>query len=436
MTSFSWIPTRLLLPLALGVPLAYLTDSSVLSAALGIHLFPDTPLLNNPLRQPTVATQAEVAQAAPKATRATIRILHTFRGTDRRDGAFPFSGLALSSAGNLFGTTSEGGRANNKAEDRGTIFSIGRSGRYRVRLSFNGKNAEFPTGSVTLAGNNEDQLFGTTYQGGPQERGTIYRLSLRTDRLTILHNFNERNGAFPFAKLTPGPSGNFYGTTTGGGARKRGTVFRITPGGRLTTIRSFGSREGSRPYGSVALDGDGNLYGTNYLGGAQDRGTIFKLAPNGRTLALHSFSGRGGAYPFAGVTLDSDGNAYGTTCNGGSRDKGVVYRWSARGQFKVIHNFNGRDGSCPYAAVTLDADGTIYGTTDTGGRRNRGTVFQLTPRGALTTLHNFTGGADGSNPRGEVILDPRGNLYGTARLGGRAGSDETELGTVFKLILR
>jgi uncharacterized repeat protein (TIGR03803 family) len=432
MTFSPWIPTRLL-PLVFGVPLVYLTAPSVVPLTLGTQVFPDTPWLNRFLPQPTVATTAGVAQAAP---RATFRVLHTFRGSDsdRRDGASPFAGLTLSADGSLFGTTTEGGRARNGVEDRGTIFSIGRNGRYRVRISFNGKNAEFPTASVLLVGSN--QILGTTYQGGTQERGTIYRFSPQTDRVTILHNFNETNGAFPYAKLTPSPSGDFYGTTVGGGARKRGTIFRMTASGRLTTLRSFGLREGSRPYGGVALDGAGNLYGTNYIGGTQDRGTLYKLAPNGRTLAIHNFRGRDGAYPFAGVTLDSAGNAYGTTCNGGSQDKGVVYRWSASGQFRVLHNFKGEDGSCPYATVTLDATGNIYGTTDTGGRRDKGTVFQLTPRGVLTTLHSFSGGADGANPRGELILDPQGNLYGTTRLGGRAGTDRTDVGTVFKLTLR
>jgi uncharacterized repeat protein (TIGR03803 family) len=337
----------------------------------------------------------------------------------------------------LYGTTSQGGQINNKGTNNGTVFKITTGGKLTLQHSFNDEKGLSPFAGVTFIGTN--QLFGTTYQGGKDGRGTVFRLTPKANgnfqKIAVLHDFDDRDGAFPFAGLAVSSSGVLYGTTTSGGAQRFGTVFKITTGGKLTTLRSFRSRDGVRPYGGVVLDGQGNLYGTNYLGGAGNKGTLFKLTPNGSLKSLYSFRGSDGSYPFAGLTLDSAGNAYGTTCNGGANDKGVVFRWSSTGKFTRLYSFKGSDGNCPYAGVTLDAAGNLYGTTYEGGHRDNGTVFRLTPGGKLTRLYSFGGAADGANPRGEVILDKKGNLYGTARFGGKVGNKDTDLGTVFKLSL-
>jgi uncharacterized repeat protein (TIGR03803 family) len=86
----------------------------------------------------------------------------------------------------------------------------------------------------------------------------------------------------------------------------------------------------------------------------------------------------------------------------------------------VIYSFNGGDNG-PDALLTMDAAGNIYGTTVGGGRYGWGTVFELSPSGGgwnYTDLYDFTGGTDGGHPQSQIALDSKGNIYGTANVGG------------------
>jgi uncharacterized repeat protein (TIGR03803 family) len=95
----------------------------------------------------------------------------------------------------------------------------------------------------------------------------------------------------------------------------------------------------------------------------------------------------------------------------------------------VLHSFTGgADGADPAAGLILDKKGNLYGTTSGGGTSNQGTVFKLDTTGTETVLHRFTG-SDGGGPEASLVLDKAGNLYGTT-LYGTSG-----LGTVFKLSL-
>jgi len=105
--------------------------------------------------------------------------------------------------------------------------------------------------------------------------------------------------------------GNFYGTTIGGGAGicggdGCGTVFKITPSGTLTTLYSFGGADGTNPAAGLVQATDGNFYGTTSEGGASDNcsdgcGTIFEISPNGMLTTLYSFDFTDGYSPYAGL---------------------------------------------------------------------------------------------------------------------------------------
>jgi uncharacterized repeat protein (TIGR03803 family) len=147
--------------------------------------------------------------------------------------------------------------------------------------------------------------------------------------------------------------------------------------------------------------------------------------------SLYSFSGDpDGSVPFAGVINDKSGTLYGTTETGGSSNLGTVYKFSS-GTETVLHSFSGSDGEDPFAEVVMDKSGTLYGTTVAGGASGYGTVFALDSSGTITTLYSFTGGADGSQPFSGLVLDSKGNLYGTTEVGGSSG-----YGTVFKLNIK
>jgi uncharacterized repeat protein (TIGR03803 family) len=154
--------------------------------------------------------------------------------------------------------------------------------------------------------------------------------------LTTLHSFAGSDGAQPYGGLIQGSDGNFYGTTTTGGPGQggAGTVFKVDSAGTVTTLHTFAGSDGSVPQGELTRGSDGNFYGTTSQGGASFNpvtfasgyGTIFKITPAGNLTTLHSFSGSDGSLPYGGPIQASDGSFYGTTEGGGLSYAGVAYR--------------------------------------------------------------------------------------------------------------
>jgi len=270
---------------------------------------------------------------------------------------------------------------------------------------------------------------------------------------TVLYSFDGTDGFYPKAPLVRDTKGNLYGTTVyggtyAGGLEGCGTAFELTPAGIETILHNFGetATDGCNPQAGLVRDTEGNLYGTTSFGGTYDYGTVFELAPSGTETILHSFdkNGTDGVDPTAGLVLDTKGNLYGTTQRGGTGTTcsplggcGTVFELTPSGTETILHSFdkNGTDGIDPTAGLVLDTKGNLYGTTEYGGTgecsRGCGTVFELTPSGTETILHSFNSvndGTDGISPLAPLVRDTEGNLYGTTVSGGIYG-----VGTVFEV---
>ena len=256
-----------------------------------------------------------------------------------------------------------------------------------------------------------------------------------------LHSFDFTDGASPYASLIQAADGNLYGTTSGGGAYGRGTVFKITAGGTVTTLYSFcaqtGCRDGSYPKASLIQATDGNFYGTTTEGGSSNAccGTVFRITPAGAFTTLHSFDNNDdGNYPTAELMQAIDGNLYGTTESGSAAGAGTVFQITPGGTLTTLHVFCSQyctDGGYPKGGLIQASDGNFYGTTSWGGTYGRGTVFKITPAGALTTLHSFDG-TDGAYPYSSLIQAADGNFYGTTSAGGNSNIANS-YGTIFKI---
>ena len=310
-------------------------------------------------------------------------VLHSFTGSGG-DGEYPLAGLIRDSAGNLYGTTANGGAYKGACGGVGCgiVFKIDSAGKETVLHRFTGMpDASTPYASLirAAAGN----LYGTTFSGGKYGVGTVFKVD-KNGAESVLYSFNPSNGDgfLPYGSLTTDPRGNLYGTTDSGGKFGGGTVFELDTSGSETILYNFGSYngDGTFPTGRLIRDAAGNLYGTTQSGGTLGLGTVFKVDKNGTETLLHSFAGgmTDGEVPFlAGLVRDSQGNLYGVTNEGGRFGFGTIYKVAPSGKETLLHSFDGKDGKIPYGAPLLDTKGDLYGTTNAGGAYGGGVVYEI-----------------------------------------------------------
>src|ERR1035437_8809971 len=212
-----------------------------------------------------LALCATTAIALP-AQIATLTTIHRFCSQSGcPDGSDPFAGLVQATNGDLYGTTLSGGTSGTNTN--GTVFKI------------------TPGGTLT----------------------TLYSFCSQT---------NCTDGADPYAGLVQAANGNFYGTTYYGGTNHRGTVFKITQGGTLTTLYSFCSQTNCTdcegPLAGLVQAANGDFYGTTQYAGANGGGTAFKITPGGTLTTLYSFCSQtnctDGADPYAGLVQAANGD--------------------------------------------------------------------------------------------------------------------------------
>jgi uncharacterized repeat protein (TIGR03803 family) len=433
--------------------------------------------------------------AAPASASWKEQVLYSFQG-GTNDGSVPAGGAVFDPQGNLYGATTDGGPASCAPIGGacGTVFQLSppaqKGGAWTETLiyQFQGKgsnDASVPNGGLIrdAAGN----LYGATAYGGtgdcvllgvPAGCGAVYELSPPKQKggawtETILYSFpTAKQGYVPNGNLVFDSAGDLFGATIFGGGKGTtcdkfyqycGAVFKLTPpktkGGKWTekVLHAFSSgTDGASPNGGLVLDGKGNVYGTTYAGGIEGGvcgsggcGAVFELRPPTKIggvwveRVLHRFGGASdGGGPSAGVIFGGSGNLYGTTVGGGAHNSpwGTVFQlarhlngmWTER----LLYTFqDGKDGSEPRGGLVLDSNGNLYGTATGGGTVGGGTIFRLRPTGStwtLTVLHSFTGDPDGSWPAGSLVFDTAGSLHGTTEDSGTGQACGTHgCGTVF-----
>lgn len=349
------------------------------------------------------------------------------------DGYRPFAGLIADAAGNLYGTT------------------------------YNGGNSPNCYSSLTFGCGTVFELIRPTSADGVWTESVLYSFQGGTD------------GAGPSGGVIFDQAGNLYGTTSGGGQNSAcpncGTVFELSPPSTAdsswteTVLHRFedGTQDGASPMGSLVFDKAGNLYGTTFVGGVF-AGTVFELSPpstSGGSWAeslIYGFTGgTDGLSPESGLIIGQDGALYGTASGGGylscgGGGCGVAFRLSPPavrgGQWTehVLYTFGSQhnDPRFPSGALVFDGAGNLYGTAAGGGAYKLGAIFELIrpPQGqggwTEIVLHSFAGGKDGSYPQNNLTLDGQGVLYGVTDQGGGGtggGACQDGCGTVFKLVL-
>jgi uncharacterized repeat protein (TIGR03803 family) len=381
--------------------------------------------------------------ALPFSQAQTKKTLHAFMGGP--DGRLPTGQLISDQSGNIYGATGGSGGIFGGVAYQLSPSTGGFS--YTILFTFSTPKPGPYGGFLDL----NNSLFGA---------GEYNAFQLRNDgsgtwQYKHLASYHGDQGYTAEGNVIADPQGNLYGVTYDGGANDNGTVFEISPSAsgawtyQVLYSFQFGA-DGSSPIGPLIIDASGNLYGMTELGGDSVYGTIFELSPDGSggwtEQVLYSFSdGTDGSVP-TGLILAPDGSFYGTTYSGGGKGNcqnafhdsycGTVFHltsgtngWTE----SVLYAFaGGSDGGGPTGNMAFDRNGNLYGTTFAGGQNANGTIFELTPQTdeswSETILYRFAGGRDGKGPESGILIDSRGNLYGTTTGGGFQNN-----GTVFEL---
>ena len=300
---------------------------------------------------------------------------------------------------------------------------------------------------ATLLLGNDGFLYGTTYKGGDNNEGTIFKIAANGTGYERLKSFQcgvAGNGCLPLAGMIQGSDGFLYGTTQLGGVNNEGSIFKIAPNGSaFSLLKSFQcgvADNGCSPQSGLIQGNDGFLYGTTSFGGLTDGGTLFKLATDGSGFTLlKSFQcdvANDGCHPAAGLIQgDNDGFLYGTTYNGGANAQGTVFKIATNGSgytlLKSLQCGVATNGCLPIAGLALSSGPMLYGVTQSGGATDEGAVFKLAPDGnGFALLKSFQCGTAGTGclPAAGIVALSDGNLYGTTTFGGANGG-----GTLYKL---
>ena len=360
-----------------------------------------------------------------------FQLLKAFSGTN---GANPEGGLLEAADGGLYGVTLYGGGTNVgtlfRLEKDGSSFSVLKHFLRYASPSPAQTNGYFPYGQLVEGTNGF--LFGTTSAGGRNLAGTVYRINTDGSGFATLRELASSTGSSPLNGLALASDGLLYGTTFDGGTNGGGVVFRIDQNGSnymtLTNVVS-----GQCPAATVLETSDGNLIGTTQLGGVSGDGTIFKLQKNGAGFTtVHNFSSAGGdgESSYASLTLGSDGRFYGTTRLGSASGAGALFTIDPLGRgYQIIAALSGTNGANPTASLIELANGVMAGTSPYGGSSNRGTIFAASFAGQdLSTLHSFGVTSAGHFALAALTKATNGFLYGVTTLGGASAG-----GTLFRV---
>jgi uncharacterized repeat protein (TIGR03803 family) len=351
---------------------------------------------------------------------AQYKVLYSFGQNGGADVVSPTGAIAQGDDGALYSTAPNGG-----ANNWGGVFKFTPAlGTEKLLYSFcaltHCSDGDLPATGLSLRP--DGHFTGTTgVSNGYNGPATIFDISTTGTLTTLLALTNPEDGGEPTVSPIWGPDGQFYGTTTNGGAFSIncGTVYRLSS--IYSVIYKFHKVDGCNPVGLV-LGTDGSFYGTTRSGGTANAGVFFKITyrPGQSTLfsVLGEFTSTYGS-PIGSLVEGSDGNYYGVTAGVSNTSSfGSIFQATAAGVITTLHILNGSsDGKYPGAALTFASDGNLYGTTQGGGSASGGTLFKITTTGAYSVLYNFPGQNYGFNPT-TTMQDTSGLLYGDTLYGG------------------
>ena len=333
----------------------------------------------------------------------------------------PYGGVIRGADGAFYGTAFLGGAAN-----CGIVYRLGSGGALTVLHDFVFLEGCNPVGELALGP--EGDPHGITYSGGDSGGGTLFKVAL-DGTFTRFHSFDGYpSGHAPYAGLTLGPDGLFYGTTLYGAQSGGGIIFRISPQGDGFTILSGGTNQQA----AFTRSSDSQLYGTDSGYGGPGSGSVFQLTTANGLTTVHVFPP---LVPGSSPQICPEGAAplgelvegprrqvlrHDRFCGPNGNDQGTIFRVTPEGVLTTLHVFEeGSEsgtypgGAAPWAGLTLGSDGYLYGITSAGGEFSNGILFRLSLAGEFTLLRSLTATEGGGSQESRLFEESPGVFYGT-----------------------
>lgn len=363
-----------------------------------------------------------------------FNVLQSF-SFDTASSPSPLGGLVMASNGRLYGTSANGG-----LEFKGTVFSINPDGSdYEIVHEFIGDEGSIPLFGLELV-EIDSTLYGTSFSGGTNGNGTIYKVGLDGNGFTKLFDFQESTGAGPIAGMTLGADGLLYGLTNRDGGTRGGTLYRIDTEGVLFEILHDFSQEngnGAGPISKLILV-DNWAYGTTRAGGENGLGSIYRMDPqSGSFEFITSYNESSGYFTADRLLYASDGWLYGTTTSGGTEDEGTIFRFlPGNDEIETLYHFtpNVEDGASTSAGLLEASNGLMYGVSRSGGEFGLGSIFSFDPLTQVyTQLFSFNPDGSGFGADDALIEGSDGLLYGVNPFAGNNNITDFPRGTLFSI---
>jgi uncharacterized repeat protein (TIGR03803 family) len=266
-----------------------------------------------PVGGPTSASAGTLWRVSKTGT--GFQVLQTFC-TTCTNGGFPDFIMAASD-GNLYGTTSSGGKfAGSECQNFGcgVVFRLTTGGVYTVLHAFNGTSeTSYPAGLTQASDGN---LYGSTaYEGG----GAIFKVTLSGQFSTLA---TLPGGAYALAPVTEASNGLLYGYSHVVSSPNVELV-SCTVGGSLQTVAQI-TQPLFKQYGmgQILQASDGNLWAAAFEGGTSSYGRLLAVSTNGTIVQSLSFTGKNGSGPTGQLVQAANGTLYGTTTSLGTLSNG------------------------------------------------------------------------------------------------------------------
>jgi len=317
----------------------------------------------------------------------TLSVLYSF-GYQDQGGSNPQAGVAIARDGTLYGTTSQYGafgygtvyRLQPSPNRCSTVMCPWiKTTLYNFTGGADGGYPAYGTLVFDQAGN----IYGTTSEGGNHSSGVVYKLAPSGGGWTesVIFNFPgdaSGGGGFPISGVIFDSAGNLYGTGAGPPA-----VYELSPtqsGWTETTLSTSGGG-----FGGVTFDAHGNLFGMTGNGPGGGDAAVYELTRqngNWTTTILHDF-GQQYVAPAAAPTFDSQGNLYGPIPVSTLDELGEIFKLTPSGNqwiYTPYYQFTGgNQGAGPFGGIVFDAGGNMYGTTAAPIGGGTQTVWEITP---------------------------------------------------------